>query len=176
MTVRYTRGAIAQEEYRMADLNGLSSASYRVTGRSGTTVSVEGLPHETYDVSSFFGQTVQDGIWELRDAPPRGDVSTTYTIGIAQTVDGKQGAHTMRFTDPHYWATTAGRQYHIRLEKSKPIPDLLFLRSTSITEPRYHKLVGDFFAFGSDAFRVKIAYARERARGVSPFPLNSPRP
>jgi hypothetical protein len=167
MTVRYARGAIAEEEYRMVDLNGLSSVSYRVAGRSGTSVRVEGLPYASYDVSSFFGQTVQDGIWELRDAPPRGDTTIRYSITIAQTVDGRQGTHTMWFTDPHYWATTAGRQYRIRLEKDKPVPDVLFLRGTSIAQPRYQRLVDDFREFGSDAFHAKVAAARKRAEGGS---------
>lgn len=165
MTVRYSRGAIAEEEYRMADLNGLSSVSYRAEGRSGTVVRIEGLPYASYDVSSFFGQAVQDGVWELRDAPPRGDTSVRYGITVAQTVDGRQGTHTMRFTDPRYWATTAGRHYRIRLEKDKPIPDLLFLRSDSIAQPRYQRLVDDFRMFGSDAFHAKVADARKRAEG-----------
>lgn len=167
MTVRYARGAIAQEEYRMADLNGLSAVSYRAAGRSGTIVRIEGLPYASYDVSSFFGQAVQDGIWELPDAPPRGDTFVRYSITVAQTVDGRHGTHTMRFTDPHYWATTAGRSYRIRLEKDKPVPDLLFLRSVSVAQPRYQRLVDDFRMFGSDAFHAKVADARKRAEDGS---------
>jgi hypothetical protein len=162
MTVRYARGTIAREEYRMNDSNGLSSAVYRVTGRSGMRVRIESLPRAEYDVSFLFGRVVRDGIWELPEAPPRGDTSVRYEITVAQSIDGGHGAHTIRFTDPHYWATTAGRMYHIRLDKNNPAPDFLLLRSTSALEPRYERVVQDIRSFGSDAFQAQVASARAR--------------
>jgi hypothetical protein len=162
MTVRYARGMIAREEYRMNDNNGLSSAVYRVTGRSGMRVRIESLPHADYDVSFLFGKVVRDGIWELPGVPPRGDTSVSYEVTVAQSIDGHHGAHTIHFTDPHYWATTAGRMYHIRLDKNKPVPDLLLLRSTSSSEPRYERVVKDMRSFGSYALQEKIASARAR--------------
>jgi hypothetical protein len=160
MTVRYARGTIVREEYYMNDNNGVSSAVYRVTGRSGMRVRIESLPRAEYDVSFLFGKVVRDGIWELPEAPPRGDTSVSYEVTVVQSIDGHHGAHTIRFTDPHYWATTAGRMYNIRLNKSKLVPDLLLLRSTSSAEPRYERVVEDMRSFGSDAFQAKIATAR----------------
>jgi hypothetical protein len=162
LTVRRERGPLLEEDYRMADIDGLSSASYRVVGRNGAVIELKSLPRTTYDVTFFFEKTVSDGVWDLPDKPPRGDLSVSYVISVAQTVNGAHGAHAFHFTDPHYWAVTGGRQYHIRLEPGKATPDLLHLESTSIAEPRYRRLVDDFQAFGSAAFRAQIAAARAK--------------
>lgn len=160
LVVGNAKGPIAREEYRLADHDGLSTESYAAEGRDGTTIRVESLPRETYDVSFFFERVVRDGIWELPDRPPRGDTSTSYTIGVEQTADLRHGAHTMRFTDPHYWATTGGREYRLRLDRKKPVPDLIRLQSVSLAEPRYERLVSAFRSFGSEGFREKAAAAR----------------
>jgi hypothetical protein len=167
LVVHYRKGPITEEDYRMADLNGVSSATYRAVGSNGLSIRVESLPRETYDVSFLFERTVQDGIWELRSKPPRGDTSTQYTITVYQLTDNQHGTHTMTFTDPHYWATTGGRQFHLHLDRNKPLPDLLLLKSTSLIEPRYGLLVDDFRAFGSAPFRAKIAAAQARLRAAS---------
>ncbi|HTV74025.1 MAG TPA: hypothetical protein VME66_10000 [Candidatus Acidoferrales bacterium] len=167
LVVRHAKGPIVEEDYRMADLNGVSSATYRAVGSNGLTIRVESLPRETYDVSFLFEKTVQDGIWELRSKPPRGDTSTQYTITVYQLTDNEHGTHTMTFTDPHYWATTGGRQFHIHLDRNKPVPDLLFMKSTALVEPRYGLLVDDFRQFGSAPFRAKIAAAQARLRAAS---------
>jgi hypothetical protein len=167
LAVTHDTGPIVREEYSMADLDGISSATYRAVGRDGVAIRVQSLARQTYDVSFFFEKAVQDGIWELRSTPPRGDTSTHYTMTVYQLVDNQHGSHTISFTDPHYWATTGGRQFHITLDPSKPVPDLVQLKSTSLVEPRYQRLVDDFRTFGSAAFRSKVSAAQTRLRAAS---------
>ncbi|MBV8654905.1 MAG: hypothetical protein JO160_02600, partial [Candidatus Eremiobacteraeota bacterium] len=77
--------------------------------------------------------------------------------------DYKQGERTVTFTDPHYWAVTAGRQYSIDLSKQSP-NDLLKMQSTAVADPRYEQIVRDFREFGPDEFRANVAAAQARAR------------
>lgn len=166
LTIDYARGPIAAERYRMSDLNGVSDASYAVTNRAGTTATF----HEAgagYDVSFFFDRLVADGIWDLTTKPARGRTDPRYTVTIDQRAGAERGGRTFSFTDPHYWATTAGRQFHIRLEKDRPVPDLLTLASTSIADPRYEKIVADFRAFGTPRFKRTVREARARL-GLAP--------
>lgn len=165
MVVRHASGAIAEEDYRMADLNGVSSSEYRAVSRNGLAIKLDSLPRETYDVSFFFERTVADGIWELSSRLPRGDTATSYAIAVYQLTGGHQGSRRFSFTDPHYWATTGGHQFHIRLDKRKPVPNLLELSSTVTVEPRYQRLVEDFRTFGSQAFRAKVAAIQARLEG-----------
>ena len=162
MTVRHRSGPISEEEYRLADLNGLSQAEYRAVGRNGVTVRVDSLPHETFDVSFLFDQAVVDGIWELASKPARGDTSSLYTISVSQLTDNQHGSHQFEFTDPHYWASTGGHQFTIHLDRTKPLPDLLRMSSTTLVDPRYEKLADDFERFGSPEFRERIADARTK--------------
>lgn len=168
MDVTYSSGPIASEAYRMSDIDGTSNAQYTVTGRRGTAYRVVAPARRTKDPASdvavLFGEAQQDGIWDLPDAPPRGDTSIRYTLSVAQVVGGQHGKYSFTFSDPHYWATTAGQQYHITLDKHKPVPDLVQLKSSSIAEPRYARLVDDFRTFGSPAFRSAIAAQREKLR------------
>lgn len=159
MSAEHDRGPLAREEWRMDDIDGLSSAVYSATDRHGKTVRVD-AKMETYDVSFLFGKAVQDGVWELITRPPRGDRSTRYHIYVAQTANGLSGKRDYSFTDPHYWATTAGHQFHITLDKNKPVPDLLKLKSETLAEPRYQKLVNEIEEFGSPKFRATVAKAR----------------
>jgi hypothetical protein len=165
MIVRYKTGAIAEEDYRMADVNGVSSSQYRAVGRNGVAIKLDSLPRETYDVSFFFEKSVTDGIWELTSRPPRGDMATSYAIDVYQLTGGRHGSRHITFTDPHYWATTGGHQFHIKLERNKPVPNLLELSSTVVVEPRYQKLVDDFRGFGSEEFRSKVAGIQARLGG-----------
>jgi hypothetical protein len=171
MEVVHKTGPIASEAFRMADIDGVSSAEFTATSRSGTTVRVTAPPRKTKDPASdvavLFGQAQQDGIWDLGDKPPRGDTSSAYTISVSQLEAGQHGEHRFTFTDPHYWATTAGQQYHIKLDRNKPVPDLVNLKSTAVAEPRYQQLVDDFRSFGSPQFRAAIAaqQAKLRAQG-----------
>jgi hypothetical protein len=162
MTVRHERGPIAEEDYKMADLDGLSTSEYRAVGRNGTTIRVSSLPHETTDVSFFFDKLVVDGIWELPSKPPRGDTSTHYEISIYQLTQDKHGSHRFEFTDPHFWATSGGHEFEIHLDRNKPVPDLLRMKSKSLVEPRYLELVDDFTGFGSAEFRSKVASVQAR--------------
>ena len=167
MTVRHEAGPLASEEYRMSDIEGVSRASYRVLGRNGTQIAIEERPRVTLEeganVAFLFDELVVDGIWELPSRPPRGDTTTHYDIEIAQVSGTGHGSHRFEFTDPHYWATTGGHQFHITLDKNKPVPDLLQMTSTVVVEPRYAALVDDFRAFGPERFRKKSADARTRA-------------
>lgn len=166
LTMTHQDGPIAGESYIMGDNNGVSSIEYRATSRTGTSVRVDAPSRKTKeggsDVAYLFGQVVQDGIWELTDRPPRGDTRTTYRISVWQLVSGQQGERHFTFTDPHYWASTGGHQFHIKLERNKPVPDLVQLKSTTLIEPRYEKLVADFVTFGSPAFRATVAAQRAR--------------
>lgn len=164
MTIHYDKPPIFEEVYKMHNDNGISTAQYKVTGYSGKVVSITLPPDKTYAVTFFFEEVVQDGIWQLMTKPPRGDTSVHYKIYIHQVADRKQGTRTVLFTDPHYWAVTAGRQYQIELSKNSPTPDLTKLQSTSLADPRYQKIVNAFRAFGPDTFRQKVAEARALVR------------
>jgi hypothetical protein len=102
---------------------------------------------------------VADGIWDLTNR--RGSAGPVYTLYIKQFADNKQGERTIVFTDPHYWAVTAGRQFHIHLDPKKPTPNLLTLNSTSLADPRYEQIVREFQTFGSPSFLAKVRQARE---------------
>jgi hypothetical protein len=166
MSIHHATGPISDETYLMNDIDGASSSEYRAIGRTGTTIKVNALPHQTVDVAFFFDRTVSDGIWELASRPVRGDADTRYTVSIYQMTNGQHGSHSFTFTDPHYWATTGGHQYRIHLDKKKPVPDLLTMSSTIVVEPRYERLVNDFLGFGATSFRAKIAAARAKLSGA----------
>ena len=165
LAITYTSGPFLSETYRMEDRNGVSTSEYHVAGRNGLNVNVKSLPQETFDVSFFFEKAVQDGIWELRNRPPRGDANAHYAIDVYQLNAGQHGSHAFRFTDPHYWATTGGHQFTIHLDRNKPVPDLVQMSSTTLVEPRYGKLIEDFTTFGPPEFRTKIAEAKARVLG-----------
>jgi hypothetical protein len=166
LKIRHDRGALVEEDYAMSDVDGVSASSYRAVGRDGTAITVEERPRATLDeetnVAYFFGKAVQDGVWELVDKPPRGDVSTRYAVSVYQLEGEKHGSRSYTFTDPRYWATTGGHQFHIILHKGRPLPNLLQMTSTVLVEPRYAALVDDFRSFGPDSFRTKAAQARAR--------------
>ena len=65
MLVRYPKPPIAQEEYRMSDIEGVSTFSYRVRGYKGHQITVTAPAARVYDVSFFVGRLDQDGIWQL---------------------------------------------------------------------------------------------------------------
>ena len=166
MTVRYDKGPLASEDYQMSDIEGVSRVRYTVLGRNNLQITIDERPRRTLEqganVAFLFDELVQHGIWELRSKPPRGDTATHYDIGIAQVSGSGHGSHEFSFTDPHYWATTGGHQYHITLDKNKPVPDLLQMSSTTLVEPRYGELVSAFRAFGPPSLRAKMAAARGR--------------
>lgn len=159
LLIRYDKPPIYEEEYRMSDIEGVSTFSYRIRGYNGRQVTLSAPPAQMYDVSFFYGKIDQDGIWQLVNKPPRGNTDVHYTLYVKQLVDFKQGDRTITFTDPKYWATEAGRQYNIDLSKQKP-SDLLTLSSTSLADPHYQMVVNDFLAFGPQSFRKKIAALR----------------
>jgi hypothetical protein len=168
LDIAHDNGPIAHEAYRMSDNDGISRVQYTGTGRSGAAYRViepaRATKDPTTNVAVLFGELQQDGIWDLGNAPARGEKSVAYTVTVSQTVNGQHGAHTFTFTDPHYWATTGGQQYHIKLDKNKPVPDLVQLKSTAIAEPRYGRIVSDFLDFGSPAFRSAVAAQQRKLR------------
>ena len=159
LLIRYDKPPIYEEEYRMQDVDGVSSFEYRIRGYNGKQITIAAPPSEIYDVSFFYGKIDQDGIWRLVNQPPRGNTTAHYTLYVKEMVDFKQGDRRITFTDPKYWATTAGRQYQIDLSKHQP-SDLLKLQSTSLADPHYQMVVDDFLRFGPASFRAKIAAAR----------------
>ena len=163
MLVRYDKPPIYEEEYRMADVEGVSTYDYRIRAYNGKEITITQPPRRMYDVSYFYGSLDQDGVWQLTNRPLRGNATVHYTVYVKQLVDFKQGERTITFTDPHYWATTAGRQYQIDLSKQKP-SDLLTMQSTQLADPHYADVVRDFREFGPPTFRSKIAAAQARIR------------
>jgi len=160
LLMKYAKPPIYTESYQMHNDNGVSTAQYRVQGYSGKVVTITLPPMKTYDVTFFFQQVVLEGIWELTNKPARGNTDIIYTLHIHQISGDKQGSRTIVFTDPHYWATTAGRQYQIELNPHGAVPDLTKLKSTSLADPRYEQIVREFRNFGTPAFRQKVAQAR----------------
>ena len=161
-TITHAKGPIAREEWRLANIDGNSTAYYEAENRAGTRVAKFTEAIAGYDVTYAFEALVRDGIWELQTRPLRGNTDDVYTISIAQAVGEKSGSHRFVFADPHYLATTAGRQYEIHLDKNKPVPDLVTLESTSTADARYQKVVDDFASFGPPGFRKTVAAARAK--------------
>lgn len=166
MHVVYDTGPVREEEYRLRDVDGTSMVQYRVSGVNGRTYTIISPPSRGYTVSFFFDRVVQDGIWQIENKPPRGDTSVRYTISIAQVAQNEQGARTITFTDPHYWAVTAGRQFRIHLDPHKPTPDLLKLASTSSADPRYDRIVKAFRSAGTASFQRKVKEVQAKLRAV----------
>ena len=164
MDIKYAAPPIYEEQYHMRNNNGVSTAQYRIQGYSGKVVTITLPPDKTYAVTFFFEEVVQDGIWQLMSKPPTGNTDARYTLHIFQVADNKQGQRTVMFTDPHYWATTAGRQYQIVLSKNSPTPDLTKLNSTTLADPRYQQIVRAFRNFGPPSFRQKVANAQALIR------------
>ncbi len=160
LLVRYDRPPIYEEAYAMQDVQGVSTFDYRIRGYAGKQITVTAPPAAVYDVSFFFSMLNQQGIWQLQNRPPAGDTSVRYTLYVKQRADYREGDRTITFTDPTYWATLAGRQYEIHLDKNGPTPDLLHLQGTTRADPRFLEIVKEFRAFGPPAFRAHVAQAR----------------
>ncbi len=163
LLIRYDKPPIYEEEYRMQDIEGTSSFDYRIRSYDGKQVTISAPQRIVYDVSFFYGRIDQEGVWQLTDQPPRGNTDVHYTIYVKQLVECKQGERTITFTDPHFWATTAGRQYSLDLSKQSP-KDLLKMNSMALADPRYEQIVNEFRTFGPESFRAKIAAAQAAMR------------
>ncbi|HEV2262019.1 MAG TPA: hypothetical protein VGR69_07035 [Candidatus Rubrimentiphilum sp.] len=160
LTIKYDKPPIYQEQYVMQNNNGLSSAFYRIRAYSGKQVTILEPPRPAYEVTFFIEQIEQDGLWQLMSKPPRGNTDVHYTLYAHELINGMQGSRTILFTDPQYWAKTAGRQYQLHLSPNSPTPNLLTLKGTAIADPRYQQIVQAFRNFGPAAFRTKIAQAK----------------
>lgn len=165
LLVSYPKAPIYEEEYRMSDVEGVSTFRYRIRGYKGHEITVTAPEARVYDVSFFFGKLVQDGVWDLDDKPPRPNATARYTVYVKQVVDYKHGERTVTFTNPVYWATKTGHQFEIDLSKGVP-SDLLHMQSTQVADSRYLEIVTDFRSFGPDEFRHNVELARSRIRGM----------
>ena len=164
LEMKYDKPPIYLEQYSMRNDNGISTAQYKIQGYSGKVVTITQPPEKTYAVTFFFQEVVQDGIWQLVNRPDAGNTNIHYTLHIHQVDANRQGSRTITFTDPHYWAVQAGREYHIQLSQNSPTPDLTKLQSTSLADPRFEKIVNAFHDFGTPAFRRKIRQAQALVR------------
>ena len=161
LLISYAKPPVYEEEYRMQDVEGTSTFEYRIRSYSGKQVTLTVPPAQLYDVSFFYGKLDQDGVWQIVNQPDRGNSDVHYTVYVKQLADFKQGERTVTFTDPKYWATTAGRQYNIDLSKNNP-GDLLKMQSTQLADKRYLNVVNDFLTFGPDSFRNRVAAIRAK--------------
>lgn len=161
LLISYAKPPVFEEEYRMQDVEGISTFEYRIRSYSGKQVTLTVPPAQLYDVSFFYGKLDQDGVWQIVNQPDRGNTDIHYTVFVKQLADFKQGDRTVTFTDPKYWATTAGRQYNIDLSKNTP-NDLLKMQSTQLADKRYQNVVNDFLTFGPDSFRTRVAAIRKK--------------
>jgi hypothetical protein len=157
----HTTGPIAREVWSMQNLDGHSVASYTAVDRRGTKATFD-EQITGYDVTFLFDTLVQDGIWDLETRPFRGSSQTLHVVQISQVADRSSGSHRFQFSDAHYIATEAGREYHIHLDPHKPVPDILNLQSTSTADPRYEKIAADFEQFGPAQFKATIAAAKAK--------------
>jgi hypothetical protein len=160
-TLQHTNGRIAREVWAMQNIDGRSVASYTAVDRKGTKATFDELI-TGYDVTFLFDKLVQDGIWELESRPFRGSSQLLHVVDISQIADKSSGSHRFLFSDAHYIATEAGREYHIHLDPHKPVPDLVSLQSTSTADPRYEKIAEDFEQFGPARFKATIAAAKAK--------------
>jgi hypothetical protein len=163
LTIRYPKPPIYEEVYDTQDIEGVSKFSYRIRSWECREITIKQTPAQIHDVSFFFGKLVDDGIWQLVNQDPRPDADAFYTVYVKQLADYKEGDRTVTFTNPQYWATTAGRQFTIDLSKQKP-NDLLSMQSTQRADKRYEQIVEDFRQFGPDEFRANVATAQAHAR------------
>ncbi len=160
LDIKYDTPPVYRETWHFRNDNGVSTYTYRIQGYNGKVVTITQPPDKTYQVTFLFQEVVQDGIWRLMNKPLAGDTNAHYTLHIFQVADKEHGQRTVTFTDPHFWATTAGRQYHIVLSKSNPVPDLTKLNSTTLADPHYEQIVKAIRNFGTPAFHKRIAQAR----------------
>ncbi len=164
LTIRYPNPPIYEEEYRMQDIEGVSSYNYRVRSYNCKEITIKAPTGKIYDVSFFFGGLDQDGIWQMVNLPPLKGADASYSVYVKQLADFKQGERTVTFTDPAYWAQRGHRsQFHLDLSKQNA-SDLLRMQSQVTGDSRYQKVVDDFRAFGPDEFRQNVALALARAR------------
>lgn len=70
LLIRYDKPPLYDEEYRMQDVEGVSSFTYRVRGYNGRQITVTAPPAAVYDVSFFFQRLDQIGVWQIVDKPP----------------------------------------------------------------------------------------------------------
>jgi hypothetical protein len=165
MLVRYAKPPIYEEEYRMSDVEGVSTFQYRIRGDRGHQITVTAPPAQVYDVSFFVGKLDQDGIWQLENKAPLPNADAHYTVYVKQLADYKTGQRTVTFTNPQYWAKKAGQQFEIDLSKGVP-RNLVYIASRQAGDAHYQEIVNDFREFGPDQFRYNVDVAQARIRSM----------
>lgn len=165
LLIRYTKPPIYEEEFRMSDIEGVSTYDYRIRGVNGHQITVTAPAARVYDVSFFVGKLDQDGIWDLDSKPPLPDAEAHYTVWVKQLADYKQGERTVTFTNPEHWAKKAGQSFEIDLSKGVP-KNLVFMASQQAGDARYQQIVNDFRSFGPDEFRHNVAGAQAKIRAM----------
>ncbi len=165
MTVRYFKPPVYEETYRMSDIEGVSRFEYSVRGFNGRQITITAPAARVYDVSFFFGRLTQDGIWQLVNKPALPNAKASYTVYVKQLADYRHGERTVTFTDPHYWASRAGREFSIDLRKGVP-KDLVFIQNSQLGDARYGQIVTDFRDFGPAEFRHNVAAAVARVKAM----------
>lgn len=171
LLIRYANPPFVEEEYDMQDVNGVSNYSYRVRGFNGKQITVQPKSDELKTTTvSFFYENLDHliGVWQMQSKPPKGDTSIAYTLYVKDVDDYKQGDRRVTFTDPNYWATKAGHEYHLDLShmNTKDPNALLKMQSTSLADDRYQRLVDAFRGFGPKVFRDNIATAQRTVRAA----------
>ena len=138
--LQHTSGPIAREVWSMQNIDGRSTASYTAVDRHGTKATFdEQIVRLRRDVPvPAAGRRRHLGAWSRARSAGRRKRCTWSQI--SQVADKASGSHRFQFSDAHYIATEAGREYHIHLDPHKPVPDLVNLQSTSTADPRYEKI------------------------------------
>jgi len=139
LTIAYANPPIYQEQYLVRNDNGLSTAQYKITGYSGKVVTITIPPAKRYDMTFFFDDVVQDGIWQLTNRPLRGNTDPRYPLSGHEVANRRQGSRTITFKDPHCLAVTAGRTYEVHQSPTSPTPARLKRHTTATQEPRVEK-------------------------------------
>ena len=168
LAIVHDKGPLTHESYAIADIDGVSSVTYSATNRAGTTVHVTAPPPHDKRIRQRRRVSVRPDragrdLGARRQAAARRYVDALHDHGLLSSSTDSHGSHRFTFTDPHYWATTGGHQFHITLDRNKPVPDLVTLKSTVSVEPRYGKIVDDIETFGSPGFPHTVAAKRALA-------------
>jgi hypothetical protein len=159
--LEHTNGPLASETWHFNNVDGASNVVYAVADRRGDKASFS-EPIGDFSVTFLFQKLVADGIWDLTTRPFRGSSALLHVVEIEQVADTASGSHRFQFSDAHYLATEAGREYRIHLDPNKPVPNLVDLQSTSTADPRYERIAADIEGFGSARFKRTIAAARAK--------------
>ncbi|MBV8748988.1 MAG: hypothetical protein JO103_04680, partial [Candidatus Eremiobacteraeota bacterium] len=83
-TILHAKGPIAREEWRLDNVEGVSTAKYAAQNRVGSRIARFTEPIQGYDVTFAFEKLVQDGLWKLQTRPLKGNTDNVYTVSVRQ--------------------------------------------------------------------------------------------